>query len=193
MTAVHQPASTSRRGGLSFAVQRRRRDRAPTDPTCGQGAASPSATSATWMISMTRMTWTPYALPVLRASVPQFFQRWTCLSSWRSCFASSRSPVRARYAPFRFFPFLDIDNPVPTPFGGTAETESANGSPYLEVHHVIPLAEGGADAIWNAVAICANCHARCHHGRDRNEFTTRLYNLVPQLRLPTNSRDAVVD
>ena len=79
------------------------------------------------------------------------------------------------------------------PFGGTAETESANGSPYLEVHHVIPLAEGGADAIWNAVAICANCHARCHHGRDRNEFTTRLYNLVPQLRLPTNSRDAVVD
>lgn len=58
----------------------------------------------------------------------------------------------------------------------------SDGSPYLEVHHVIPLADGGADTVWNAAGICANCHARCHHGEDNRAFNARLYDLVPELR-----------
>lgn len=37
-----------------------------------------------------------------------------------------------------------------------------NGEPFLEVHHVIPLAEGGNDSLENTVAICPNCHRKMH-------------------------------
>ena len=45
---------------------------------------------------------------------------------------------------------------LPAPF------ENKKGQPYLECHHVIRLADGGSDAIENAVALCANCHRRMH-------------------------------
>ena len=39
-----------------------------------------------------------------------------------------------------------------------------DGSPYLEVHHRIPLAAGGEDTVENATALCPNCHRECHYG-----------------------------
>lgn len=47
----------------------------------------------------------------------------------------------------------------PAPF-----IRARNDEPYLEVHHLIPLAEGGEDTINNAVAICPNCHREAHFG-----------------------------
>lgn len=43
-----------------------------------------------------------------------------------------------------------------------------NGDPFLEVHHVRPLGEGGPDVTENAVAACPNCHRRLHFGEDRD-------------------------
>jgi 5-methylcytosine-specific restriction enzyme A len=37
-------------------------------------------------------------------------------------------------------------------------------SPYLEVHHLVQLADGGEDTIENAVALCPNCHRELHFG-----------------------------
>lgn len=37
-------------------------------------------------------------------------------------------------------------------------------SPYLEVHHTLPLSKGGRDTIDNAVALCPNCHREAHFG-----------------------------
>ncbi len=37
-----------------------------------------------------------------------------------------------------------------------------NGEPYLEVHHVKQLADGGYDTIENTVALCPNCHRKMH-------------------------------
>ncbi len=37
-------------------------------------------------------------------------------------------------------------------------------TPYLEVHHIKPLAEGGEDTVENAIALCPNCHRQAHHG-----------------------------
>lgn len=40
----------------------------------------------------------------------------------------------------------------------------SDGTPYLEVHHRIPLSDGGDDSLENAVAVCPNCHRRAHFG-----------------------------
>jgi 5-methylcytosine-specific restriction endonuclease McrA len=41
---------------------------------------------------------------------------------------------------------------------------SSDGTPYLEVHHLVRLADGGDDTIENAVAACPNCHRQQHFG-----------------------------
>ena len=37
-----------------------------------------------------------------------------------------------------------------------------NGEPFLEIHHIIPLEEGGTDTIENVAALCPNCHRKMH-------------------------------
>ncbi|SFB49168.1 5-methylcytosine-specific restriction enzyme A [Pseudomonas simiae] len=56
-----------------------------------------------------------------------------------------------------------------------------NGLPFLEVHHVKHLAQKGSDRITNAVALCPNCHQRCHRSSDRDAFTEALYSKVGRL------------
>ena len=40
----------------------------------------------------------------------------------------------------------------------------SDGTPFLEVHHKVPLADGGLDIDENAIAVCPNCHRRAHYG-----------------------------
>lgn len=47
----------------------------------------------------------------------------------------------------------------PAPF-----KRASDGSPYLEVHHRVPLSKGGKDIIDNALALCPNCHRKAHFG-----------------------------
>ena len=42
--------------------------------------------------------------------------------------------------------------------------KKSDESPYLEVHHKIPLSEGGEDTVENAIALCPNCHRQEHFG-----------------------------
>ncbi|WP_111910460.1 HNH endonuclease [Aeromonas media] len=57
-----------------------------------------------------------------------------------------------------------------------------DGQPYLEIHHVTPLAEGGSDRVSNTVALCPNCHRRMHHSQNklelRDEAVKKIYRLV---------------
>ncbi|WP_213941058.1 HNH endonuclease [Pseudomonas sp. dw_612] len=57
-----------------------------------------------------------------------------------------------------------------------------DGRPFLEVHHVKHLAQLGSDRPSNAVALCPNCHRRCHHSSDRDEFTASLFQKVNRLK-----------
>lgn len=70
---------------------------------------------------------------------------------------------------------------------GTQPFESSDGTPYLEVHHVVPLARRGSDTIDNAVAICPNCHRELHHGRRAAKRRETLYLRVPRLRRPVGA------
>ena len=65
--------------------------------------------------------------------------------------------------------------------GQPAPFLNAKGEPFLEVHHVKHLADGGTDRTSNTVALCPNCHRRCHHSSDREEFTESLYKRVKGL------------
>lgn len=40
----------------------------------------------------------------------------------------------------------------------------SDGSPYLEVHHIKRLADGGEDTLENVLALCPNCHRELHYG-----------------------------
>jgi 5-methylcytosine-specific restriction protein A len=57
----------------------------------------------------------------------------------------------------------------PAPFVGT------NGFPFLEVHHMRHLADGGSDSHTNAIAICPNCHRRLHHSKDAREYREGIW------------------
>lgn len=48
------------------------------------------------------------------------------------------------------------------------------GEPYLEVHNVRRLSDGGVDDPAWVVALCPTCHSRAHHGQDGKEFNARL-------------------
>ena len=57
---------------------------------------------------------------------------------------------------------------TPAPF------EDSHGVPFLEVHHVKRLADGGPDVPRNAVALCPNCHREAHEGINRDEISKKL-------------------
>jgi hypothetical protein len=48
---------------------------------------------------------------------------------------------------------------MPAPF-----LRAGTNEPYLEVHHRVPLAQGGDDTVANAIALCPNCHRKAHYG-----------------------------
>jgi len=48
----------------------------------------------------------------------------------------------------------------PAPF-----VSKTTGEPFLEIHHIKSLADGGADIIENTTALCPNCHRERHYGQ----------------------------
>ncbi|MFT4918718.1 MAG: 5-methylcytosine-specific restriction protein A [Zhongshania aliphaticivorans] len=55
------------------------------------------------------------------------------------------------------------------------------GSHFLEVHHVLRLADGGEDTINNAAALCPNCHRELHYGAEKRELAAKLRRQVRRL------------
>lgn len=49
----------------------------------------------------------------------------------------------------------------------TSLFKKEDGSNFLEVHHVVPLGEGGDDTLINAAALCPMCHRELHYGAER--------------------------
>ncbi|MBJ6750998.1 HNH endonuclease [Geomonas anaerohicana] len=54
--------------------------------------------------------------------------------------------------------------------------------PFVQSKDVINLAEGGPDTVENAVALCPNCHRKCHFGNDGELFSLGLYECVERLK-----------
>lgn len=58
--------------------------------------------------------------------------------------------------------------------GSGAPFSRADGSEYFEVHHIVPLADGGPDTVRNAVACCPNCHREMHSGANADDLQARM-------------------
>jgi len=52
-----------------------------------------------------------------------------------------------------------------------------DGLPYVEVHHLIMMAEGGPDTMENMVCVCANHHRELHYGENREQLKKQLQDL----------------
>jgi len=57
---------------------------------------------------------------------------------------------------------------APAPF------ETRNGTPYLEVHHLKPISQGGSDHPENVAAVCPNCHRRTEKSKDSDLFNNAI-------------------
>jgi 5-methylcytosine-specific restriction protein A len=56
----------------------------------------------------------------------------------------------------------------------------SDGSVYLEVHHIVSLADGGADSLMNVAALCPNCHREAHFGMEISKIKALLLKLVAE-------------
>jgi 5-methylcytosine-specific restriction enzyme A len=67
--------------------------------------------------------------------------------------------------------------------GQQAPFERADNEPYLEVHYVRPLAEGGPDTTNNGIACCPNCHRRLHYGIGQDKLRFNVISRIDRLGL----------
>lgn len=57
---------------------------------------------------------------------------------------------------------------------GSASCEP-DGTPYIEVHHIIPLCEGAEDGVWNLSVLCAHHHRMAHFADDTSKKQIRNF------------------
>lgn len=53
--------------------------------------------------------------------------------------------------------------------------------PYLEVHHIHLLSDGGPDHPLNVAGLCPNCHRKAHFSLDRESFNCELTEIVKKI------------
>ena len=71
--------------------------------------------------------------------------------------------------------------------GSAAPFKRLSGEPFLEVHHVRPLGEGGPDTTDNAAACCPNCHRKLHFDGAKDSLRLTLIASVKRLKdFPSN-------
>lgn len=71
--------------------------------------------------------------------------------------------------------------------GASAPFVGEDGLPFLEVHHVRRLADGGEDTIQNSVAVCPNCHRQLHYGSNKDALARALIAKLPRLHPDHNA------
>lgn len=58
--------------------------------------------------------------------------------------------------------------------GKVAPFLTSDKIPFLEVHHIFRLSDGGPDRVESVAAICPNCHREAHFGSNKDELNKTL-------------------
>ena len=59
-----------------------------------------------------------------------------------------------------------------------APFRTATGAPFLEVHHIHRLTDGGPDLPDAVIALCPNCHREAHHGQESEALKALLISII---------------
>ena len=62
--------------------------------------------------------------------------------------------------------------------GNEALFITSNGRPYLEVHYIRRISDGGPDHPEGVAAICPNCHKRSHYSNDGEEYNSHMREII---------------
>ncbi len=65
--------------------------------------------------------------------------------------------------------------------GIAAPFQKADGTPYLEPHHTLSLADDGPDHPRHVIALCPTCHRRAHYAKEAKAFNARLIRVARML------------
>lgn len=65
--------------------------------------------------------------------------------------------------------------------GSEAPFYTAEGEPFLEVHHITQLADEGPDLPENVIALCPNCHREAHHSADAAKVNGKMKAVVRRI------------
>lgn len=91
------------------------------------------------------------------------------------------TPLAARVVEVRYIRDRNVSDWVIDRAGGYCELCKTPGPfldlsdrLYLEAHHIHFLSKGGPDVVENVVALCPNCHRRCHHSQDAVQVAAEL-------------------
>ena len=57
-----------------------------------------------------------------------------------------------------------------------------DGKPYVEVHHILSLADRGPDTIENVIALCADHHREAHYGKNRLALEKKMAARLKRIR-----------
>ncbi len=50
-----------------------------------------------------------------------------------------------------------------------------DGTPYIEVHHILPMCDGGENALWNLSVLCAHHHRMAHFADAETRLSVKQY------------------
>jgi 5-methylcytosine-specific restriction endonuclease McrA len=99
-----------------------------------------------------------------------------------------RIPVRAEAKISRFERDAAVTKWVLAQAQGQCEScldeapfQKDDGTPFLEVHHLKRLADGGSDTKENAIAVCPNCHRALHFASERESMRSDILHRVARL------------
>ena len=65
---------------------------------------------------------------------------------------------------------------------GEAGFKKADGSRFVEAHHIISLAQQGPDTMENVIALCPNHHREAHFGADAQRLESRFLAILAKIR-----------
>lgn len=91
----------------------------------------------------------------------------TTSGSSRSGSGTTRNEVVREFA-------LQMADGVCQGCGENAPFYTGDDDPFLEVHHLHRVSDGGLDDPENVIAICPNCHREVHHGRNGEKLNEEL-------------------
>ena len=97
----------------------------------------------------------------------------------------SRNPYVSKYVKERSKGIGDL-------CGQEAPFYSKDGTPYLESHHVITLSNNGPDTVYNAVALCPNCHKKMHVLEDKKDID-KLTKIILKYLLEDEERSLLIE